>query len=379
MFKSTDGGQTFGPATEVVSSIGGAGNHDKEMIATGILTDKVYMAWFDNGQIRFAGSDDGGASFAAPAADDGVIVNDVGSGQGAVVATRLVPGAADTPASEHVYVAWRQRLNDTDGRILFDRSTDNGASFGDDVVVEGNLTLFPELTIDAGTGPRNFPGIVGEHGEALGNDSNAFRVNSFPAMDVCNDPASDHFGNIYIVFADNRFGDGDVFLKWSEDGGETWPGATQTTRVNNDAIGNGIDQFFPWIDVDEGCKINVAFYDRRDDAPEHLRFHLYLAHSTDGGDSFDQNFRLSTAPSTNAQFQGGFIGDYLQIAATTADSATFHHQVDRAAVLWMNTREGAQDIYAATALQTGGGTWLNVDVDLDFVSPGDVSDAFDAI
>jgi hypothetical protein len=383
VFRSDDGGQTWGLATEVVSSITSGQIADKEMITTGIVTDNVYMAWFDGSDIRFAGSDDGGASFDSPAASDNVEVNDEGSGQGAVIATALIPGGGDTSNHEHVYVTWYDTSNH---RILFDRSTDNGLSFGDDVVVEGNVTPFPIFTINAGTGDDNRQGVVGEFGDEFGNDSNAFRVNSFPAMDVCNDLGSPNFGHVYVVFADARFGDGDVFLKWSEDGGETWPGAN-TSRVNNDEIGNGIDQFFPWIDVDEDCKVNVAYYDRRDDTPDHLRFHLYLAHSQDGGETFDE-FRVTTQASTNAQFWGGFIGDYQQIAATTAESASFHHQVDRAAVVWMDTREGAQDVYAATILQTNGGTWLNVDVDLvanqqatdlDFVFPGDVTGDFGAI
>lgn len=386
VFRSTDGGLTWENPAEVVSTLSpsGAGLHDKDMIATGIFTDNVYMAWTDGGAIRFAGSDDGGQSFDAPAASDNVIVDDSGFGLGAVIATGLIPGAGDTTASEHVYVAW---MDMSANRILFDRSTDGGQNFGTDAVVENNVVEFPEFTIDAGTGPDMRPGIVGEFGEDFGNPDNAFRANNLPSIDVCNNPSSPYFGNIYIVFGDNRFGDGDVFLKWSEDGGETWPGATNTTRVNNDPTANGIDQFFPWVDVDENCKINVAYYDRRDDAPDHLRFHMYLAHSTDGGESFEE-FRVTTVPSTNAQFQGAFIGDYLQIAATTAESATFHHQVDRAGILWMDTRDGAQDLYAATILQTNSGTWLNLDVDLvadqpasdiDFIFPGDVSDDFGAI
>ena len=389
VLKSDDGGVTFGPPTEVVSSLspGGDGAHDKELLATGVVSDRVWLAWTDSGAIRFAGSDDGGGSFTAPAAADNVVVDDSGVGLGAVIAPRRILGiGGDTDDSEHVYVAW---MDMTNNRILFDRSTDNGASFGEDIIVEANVAEFPERTVDAGTGAGDEASIVGEFGEDFGNPENAFRVNSAPGMDVCNNPSSPHFGTAYIIMADNRNEDGDVFLYRSSesDEGEISFPAGQVVRVNNDAIGNGVDQFFPWIDVDEDCKINVAFYDRRDDEPDHLRFHLYLAHSDDGGDSFDE-FRVSTQPSTNAQFQGAFIGDYLQVAATTAESATFHHQVDRAAVLWTDTREGAQDVYAATILQTNGGTWINVDVDLvadlpatdlDFIFPGDVTNSFGAI
>lgn len=382
VFKSTDGGQTFGPPTELVSSATSPGAHDKEFIAVGALTNKVYVAWVHPGSsnVRFAGSDDGAASFDAPAPADNVFVNDPenSSNQGPVVATF---GFVDPDgSSESVYVAW---MDLDQNRILFDRSTDGGASFGTDTVVEGSVVQFPVRPVGSGIGVTNRVSLVGEFGDPVENPQNAFRANSFPSMAVCNNPSSPYYGHIYIVYADNRFGDGDIFFKRSEDGGQTWPG-TFTRKVNDDAQGNGKDQFFPWVSVDENCKVNVSFYDRRDD-PANLRFHLYFSHSTDSGATFSTNARVSTVASTNAQFLGGFVGDYLQNAATIASNAEYHHDLARAMTLWMDTRDGAQDVYAGTLLQTRNGTWINVDVDLiadqpatdlDFVFPGDVSEDF---
>lgn len=385
LFKSTDGGVSFEAPTEVITGSGVGDFHDKEFITTGDLTNNVYMAWMHQGDIRFAGSDDGGVSFAAPAPAANVEVNDPdnSTNQGAVAATLHIPNP-EGPDGERIYVAWLAEPSSATGRILFDRSSNGGASFGTDVAVENNVIQFPFRQTGSGIGVASRPTLIGEFGDPAQNPENAFRVNSFPSMDVCRNPASPYFGHIYIVFADNRFGNGDIFFKKSVDGGETWPGAF-TKRINDDDSGH--DQFFPWIDVDENCKINVSFYDRRDD-PDNLRFHLYFSHSTDSGTSFSPNARMTTAASTNAQFLGGFIGDYLQLASTTAENAAFHHQVDRAATLWMDTREGGQDAYAATLLQTDNGTWINVDVDLvadqpatdlDFVFPGDVSGDFGAI
>lgn len=382
VFKSLDGGHSFGPPTEVVTGSGAGDFHDKEFITTGQLTNNVYLAWMHQGDIRFTGSDDGGASFAAPAPADNVEINDAenGSNQGVVLATLGIPDP-EGGEFESVYAAW---VDLGQSRILFDVSTNGGQSFGTDVVVENNLVRFPIRPTGTGSGVQNRTTLIGEHGDPVENPENAFRVNSFPAMDVCRNPFSPFFGHIYIVYADNRFGHGDVFFKRSEDGGETWPG-TFTRRINDD--GGDADQFFPWIDVDEDCKINVAFYDRRDD-PDNLRFHLYFAHSTDSGDTFSENARVTTVATSNWQFLGGFVGDYLQTAATTAESADFHHQVDRAGALWMDTRAGGQDAFAGSILQTGNGTWINVDVDLvadqpatdlDFVFPGDVSGDFGGI
>lgn len=364
VFKSTDGGENFTGPTEVVSSATMTGFHDKEFITVGSLTDKVYMSWVLGDDIRFAGSDDEAATFDAPAPTDNVLVNDPenDSNKGPVIATVEIPNP-EGPGSEEVYVAWFSDLNgDTPARILFDKSTNGGASFGTDIVVENDVNPFPKRQFHTVFGDEDRTSLLGEFGDPVSNPSNAFRVNSFPSMAACKNGASPYFGQVYIVFADNRFGDGDIFFKKSEDRGDHWPG-TLTRRVNDDPSRNGKDQFFPSISVDENCKINVSFYDRRDDE-NNQKFHLYFSHSTDGGATFSPNARVTTAPSTNVQFEGFFVGDYLQNASTVATSSEFHHQVDRAAALWMDTRDGGQDVYAASILQTQGGTWINVDVDL---------------
>ncbi len=382
VFKSTNGGQTFSAPTEVITGTGSTDFHDKQFITTGALTNKIYLGWMHQGDIRLTGSDDAGASFSSPAPAANVEINDPtnSSNQGVVLATLGFPNP-EGPDGEALYAAW---VDLDQNRILFDTSTDGGMTFGNDVVVEGSLVQFPMRPTGSGIGVDDRTTLIGEHGDLVENPENAFRVNSFPSMDVCRNQLSPFFGHIYMVYADYRFGNGDVFFKRSEDGGVTWPGGF--TRKVNDDDGDH-DQFFPWIDVDENCKVNIAFYDRRDDQ-DNLRFHLYFTHSTDSGSTFSTNARVTTVASSNWQFHGGFVGDYLQTAATTAESASFHHQVDRAGVLWMDTRNAGQDAYAGSVLQTNNGTWINIDVDLvanqlatdlDFVFPGDVSGDFGGI
>lgn len=388
VFKSEDGGASFGAPT---LAVGPAANPDKEHITVEPFTNHVYMTWVQSGSIRLAGSDDGGATFDAPAPTDNVIVNDPGNtgNQGPVVVSLNSIDIDSGPGTPEVYVAWITDIGDDTAQILFDKSTDGGLTFGDDVVVSG-VAQFPFRETGSGCcGTSSRPTILGEFGDPEHNPDNAIRVNSFPSMDVCRDIDSEFFGHLFMAFASTALGDGDIVFKRSTDGGETWPGEF-TQRVNDDTPGNGKDQFFPWLTVDEDCKINIVFYDRRDD-PENLRFHTYFAHSTDGGQTFSQNARITVAPSTNAQFLGSFIGDYQQVAATIASSATFHHQVDRALPVWMSTTQGAQDIFGATALQTKDGTWINVDVELvlsdpqqqatnlEFVFPGNVEDDFSDI
>ena len=346
VFKSTNSGQTYGAPTLVVTGTSPTDFQDKEYIATDPFNGKVYMSWTHftatTADILFSGSNNGGATFASPA--PGVISDPANnSNQGSV------PAAGEV--ANLVYVAW---FNSNTPRILIDKSTNGGITFnalGGDITA-ANITPLP------GT-------LTGEFG--------SFRVNSFPTMDVCRNQSSPFNGHIYIAWADNRNGDGDILFVKSTNGGAAW---SAPKRINDDPLGNGKDQFFPWLSVDDDCKVNIAFYDRRDDPANH-RFHVYFTHSTDDGVTFVPNARVTTAPSTNAQFMGMFIGDYIGLTSTTAASSAFHHQVRRAVPMWTDTRNGNQDAFAATLLQISNAA--NLDLvngstvaadDLEIIIPG---------
>lgn len=345
VFKSTNSGMTYGVPTLVVSGAGPGDFQDKEYIATDPFNGKVYMSWTRftaTADILFSGSNNGGATFASPAP---TVISDPAnnSNQGSVPAAGAV--------ANQVYVAWE---NFNINRILIDKSNNGGITFnalGGDITV-ANITPLPAT-------------LPGEFGN--------FRVNSFPTMDVCRNESNPFNGHVYIAWADNRNGDGDILFVKSVNGGATW---SAPLRVNDDALGNGKDQFFPWLSVDENCKVNIAFYDRRDDAANR-KFHVYFTHSTDDGVTFVPNARVTTAPSTNAQFQGQFIGDYIGLTSTTAATSAFHHQVRRAVPMWMDTRNGNQDVFAATLLQITNAANLDLvngatvaATDLEIIIPG---------
>jgi hypothetical protein len=115
-------------------------------------------------------------------------------------------------------------------------------------------------------------------------------------------------GSIYVNWADRRHGDPDVFLIASRDGGQTW---SKPLRVNDDAKGNGKEQFFAWMAVDPADgSVNVAFYDRRDQPG--TRTGLTLARSVDGGRTF-VNHKINQEP-FECQPKA-FFGDYLGVDA----------------------------------------------------------------
>jgi hypothetical protein len=118
----------------------------------------------------------------------------------------------------------------------------------------------------------------------------------------------DYRGRIFVNWIDERYGDTDVFLISSDDGGESW---TRPIRVNADPVGNGRHQLFTWMAVDpvDGT-VNVVFLDRADTEGDIQA--VTLARSTDGGMTF-QSYGIdqpafACPPSV-------FYGDYLAIAA----------------------------------------------------------------
>jgi hypothetical protein len=113
-------------------------------------------------------------------------------------------------------------------------------------------------------------------------------------------------GSVYVCWGDTRNGDPDVFLIVSRDGGETW---TQPQRVNNDPLGNGKEQWFPWVAVDpvDGA-VNIAYYDRG--AQPETMADVTLARSVDGGRTFVYHKVNKDAYDLSKL---GFFGDYLGI------------------------------------------------------------------
>jgi hypothetical protein len=108
--------------------------------------------------------------------------------------------------------------------------------------------------------------------------------------------------------------------------------------LNDDAVGNGRDQFHPWLSVGRDGSVNVIFYDRRND-PANYRMDLYFTQSLDGGLTFSPNERVTTVSSDpNAGLRAGLIGEYNGLAALNAG---------RVHPIWTDTRDGDQDTYTA--------------------------------
>jgi flagellar hook capping protein FlgD len=130
----------------------------------------------------------------------------------------------------------------------------------------------------------------------------------------------------------------DIVLVRSTDGGMTWG---PKVRVNHDPP--GADQCMPNVAVDGLGHVYVAWYDRRGFALGDS-VNAYASVSLDGGQTFGQDLKLSSAPSSwsgpeAATRPGQLIGDRIAIAAGD----------NYGVVAWADLRDWYQDsnIYAA--------------------------------
>ncbi|HEX3685578.1 MAG TPA: sialidase family protein [Bryobacteraceae bacterium] len=244
--------------------------------------------------------------------------------------------ADNSPASpyrNYLYVGWIEWQLDK-SIMLFSRSTDDG------------LTWSPAIRISTHAGlPRDDNGAVGGFVAAIApdgalcaiwHDGNAitmteshdggntfspshaiietgppyfdevtavYRVGGFPQIAI--DPKS---RNLYIAWSDYRNGDIDVFIAASSDYGRHW---SEPTRVNDDPLHDGSDQFLEWMAVDPVTgAVYVQFYDRRAD-PANTKIRLTLARSTDGARRFT-NYAWSKNEFVS---NGAFLGDYTWLTA----------------------------------------------------------------
>ncbi|MGH2984753.1 MAG: sialidase family protein [Solirubrobacterales bacterium] len=106
----------------------------------------------------------------------------------------------------------------------------------------------------------------------------------YPAVAVDRDS-----GRIYAGFTDARLGDPDVYVWSLPSGGEDWSGPT---RVNDTAEEDGSAQYLPALSVAPDGRLDVLYYDRRDDSKNVLNQVSYQA-SFDQGDSFTDRVNLS--------------------------------------------------------------------------------------
>ncbi|MBI4339663.1 MAG: exo-alpha-sialidase [Chloroflexi bacterium] len=365
---STDGGVTWGDATESIRStvvtrvLPSADGRPRGEIAFGFL-DKPWMAvgpnpkdlskdiiyvaytnfietaliyWID--ELPFLGSpsldtvielvksEDGGVTWSdpkeiSPRAHYTLIFNPAEAegpegegglapeGQQAVegVARQIVQGPDIAIGKDGaLYVAWV----DTTGDDSFEGQAEIYVRRSDD----GGASFQPRKLVS------NFPEL------GFRSRTNPFRswASLFPKLSVGPE------GNVYVVWVglprDNPEDDGDVYVSVSTNRGQTW---SRRERINDDR--GSAFQFFPELSVDPKGNLHTMWGDFRDD-PKGVSYHIYYSTSEDQGKTWSLNSRVSDFPTNpNRAFPGGrFIGDYFAIEATD----------DEAYMVWADGRLG---------------------------------------
>jgi hypothetical protein len=338
--KSTDGGQTFGPAVVVQQDDGG----DKEWIAVGKdpfvkSRDNVYVTWTSfqatGAQLRFGRSTDGGATFTtktifAPPADPDPL-----RPQNSLQFSNPYVD----PVTGRLYVPFIQFSNaDTDFiRVL--ASDDAGETFS-----------FLTFKVPGAFSPTVLP--VVQAGELVDGGSGGFRlaIHAGPALTgrsglrqfvqtarLVTQPAfAARNGVLYLAWSQSTspvFGDptagSNVFFIRSSDGGASW---TAPVEVNPD-VSTDTQHVLPSLAIDtDPNDVHVAYYTQH--ADESLD--VDLANSHDRGSSFPANrtlrvtstnfvlpptvVRLSANPSPTTNYDRTIVsayslGEYLSVSA----------------------------------------------------------------
>ncbi len=279
--RSSDGGRTW-TATYFAFQTGGSMFNDKPMITvdtnpSSSFFNRVYVAWDAAGGptgMLVSASSDHGVTFSTP----------VSAGPPKGIGADPFVGPDGT-----LYVAWQDWH---DSLELVSRSTDGGATFGAPVTIAPTMASF-----DVG-----IPAMA------------VRRALIYPACGADTSSAPNH-GTLVCSWTDETPSNGmDAFAAHSTDGGVSW---STPARVNDDSRGVANDQFNQWLAVDPSDgSVSVSFYDTRND-PIHVSTDVFYVRSTDGGNSFSANVKVTTAPTNEAVSGANFgnqYGDYEGIA-----------------------------------------------------------------
>jgi hypothetical protein len=315
VFRSIDNGATFQAAVNGAAGLDPNVDHtDKPWIAVdnfpGPGQGNVYLVWRnyslpgdvaqpnpDRNAILLARSTDDGLTWGP---DGGTVIDPVGD-RG--INANQLPFVTVGP-DHAVYVFWWQFREGPgqDPELVMRKSTDQGVTFGDTVLVTDLRTT----------------GLFGD----LGLTDDSGRVFRSPcSFQAAVNPVN---GDLYVVFHDKGNGSadrGDAFFTQSKNGGKHW---SKPLRLNDDATAN--DQWMPALAVTpDGSHVGVFWYDRRLDPANNLidRFGV-IGTVTGRAVHFGANFRVTDVsfppafgqdPFVERTFGDDYMGDYDMAAA----------------------------------------------------------------
>ena len=347
IFKSSDNGRTFTAPLPVAVDIG-SGTAPKLAKQPRLTVDTSPSSRFKNSVYAVWVSVEPNRTV--------VLTNHLRPGDGGFSAPKTIshngdmrgPSITNGPNGE-LYAAW-EGIGEPK-RIYFNESLDGGETF-----------LPPSAAPVTDAHIYDYVGSLSDPNPSL-IIRPVRRMNSYPVIDVDRSNGANR-GMIYLAWAEARNGiDADVLVARMPPPNGDHPNMghpLNVVRANND--GAGADQFFPRLSIDPtNGQVEIAFYDRRND-PSGNNLDVYLARSTDGGESFSENLRISSA-SFDATIQSSIVqagsasliglGDYIALEALNG----------KANLMWADTRRGAQEIFYGNVVfessGSGGGSGGN--------------------
>jgi len=299
-WRSFDAGQTWVDRVEL-----GTSGSDKEFIhvdksSSSPYQDSIYVTYHTGSVMQFARSINGGTSYdtqSLPEAPDG-IGSDI-----------------TTDSAGSIYYFYAAFLPQ---QVVLLKSTDGGTTFGTAVEVAPTKGEF-DFPIPSMETRRAWIYASADADRSGGTFDGSIYVAWTDTVDVevDSDPDSNHTR---------------VYVANSRDGGANWN--LSTPHSTSDMM--TVDRWNQWLSVDEYGNVHVVFYDTRNSV-DRTGVDLYYAYSADGGVSWSDPERVSTATSANLTDQQEF-GDYNGLAVVA----------DKVISSWTDNREGPpnqKDVY----------------------------------
>ncbi|MHB8084991.1 MAG: exo-alpha-sialidase, partial [Dehalococcoidia bacterium] len=242
--------------------------------------DSVHAVWNDNRdgnlEIYYKRSNDGGQTWGT----DNRLTNDPANSTEPVVAA----------SGSNIHVTWK---DDRDGydQVYYKRSADGGQTWTSDARISpgtGTSDGEPAIAVSGMTvyivwqGNRNGFWAIYYKRSADGGQtwSNEAKLSTGALNSVYPDVAVSN-NDINVVWEDDRDGNFEIYAKFSHDEGQTWGNDARLTF-------NPAFSMFPAIEA-PGNYVHVAWVDSRDGANQ-----IYYKHSTDGGQTWGVDTRIST-------------------------------------------------------------------------------------
>jgi len=290
VFKSVNNGATWTGPTVVVAN----GNADKEWIwadqTTGTFKNNVYVAYvnFSTGaSVDFWRSTNNGSSWSGP--------NNLGTG---------TPNPGPNICSDlsgRVFVGWY-----------------NGSGTAVKISTDGGVTFGSAITASVHSQPGTVACADNRYALKV-NGSYGIRVNGMPQL-ACDMTNGSFSGNVYCAYDCNPPGPkkAGVYMTRSTDHGATWNSGSPVLVDDDNTY---LDDWMADVSVDNLGKVWVYFWDTRNDPTNDNLTEVWAACSTNGGQSFMPNFKVSDYnfnPTSIALNQGGtdcyYLGDYQEIS-----------------------------------------------------------------